>query len=359
MLRFPAGACGRPRALRPAPGAAVGRTGRRRVGARRRGTVLGFAVDRVPTPDRPSSQCPGATVVAGTGARAGAGERLPRRAALAGLVPGRGLVPVGLLPESQATRESSGAAIGVGLVVTFDLSSLPSVQALRGEPGLVATEAPAPRRAEPAVQRGVDHAYAREVADRFAEVLPGIHSEPEPSVSGPSPRCRADRPTPRPIRSQPPPCGKSSQAEAGLLDQARQEAEHVVVGPEPRATPAARNASRRARLREPRSGSGAARRHRFALPPCPQRRRRPERSALVGDVGRLREGRLLVATPLLDDPNFFHAVVWLLEHGDDGALGVVLNRPSGLPVAEPLPVGPTTRETCRCSSSAGPWPSAR
>ena len=49
------------------------------------------------------------------------------------------------------------------------------------------------------------------------------------------------------------------------------------------------------------------------------------------------KGRLLVATPLLDDPNFFHAVVWLLEHGDDGALGVVLNRPSDLPVAEPLP----------------------
>jgi putative transcriptional regulator len=49
------------------------------------------------------------------------------------------------------------------------------------------------------------------------------------------------------------------------------------------------------------------------------------------------KGRLLVATPLLDDPNFHHAVIWLLEHGEDGALGVVLNRPSELPVAEPLP----------------------
>jgi putative transcriptional regulator len=49
------------------------------------------------------------------------------------------------------------------------------------------------------------------------------------------------------------------------------------------------------------------------------------------------KGRLLVATPVLDDPNFDRTVVWLLEHGDDGALGVVLNRPSALAVAEPLP----------------------
>jgi putative transcriptional regulator len=49
------------------------------------------------------------------------------------------------------------------------------------------------------------------------------------------------------------------------------------------------------------------------------------------------KGRLLVATPLLGDPNFERAVVLLLEHGDEGALGVVLNRPSELEVAEPLP----------------------
>lgn len=54
------------------------------------------------------------------------------------------------------------------------------------------------------------------------------------------------------------------------------------------------------------------------------------------DEGSLR-ARLLVATPLLGDPNFDRTVVWLIEHGDEGALGVVLNRPSELPVAEPLP----------------------
>lgn len=48
-------------------------------------------------------------------------------------------------------------------------------------------------------------------------------------------------------------------------------------------------------------------------------------------------GRLLVASPALGDPNFERAVVLLLEHGDDGSLGLVLNRPSDLDVAEPLP----------------------
>ena len=49
------------------------------------------------------------------------------------------------------------------------------------------------------------------------------------------------------------------------------------------------------------------------------------------------KGRLLVATPNLGDPNFERTVVLVLEHGDEGALGVVLNRPSELDLAEPLP----------------------
>jgi putative transcriptional regulator len=50
-----------------------------------------------------------------------------------------------------------------------------------------------------------------------------------------------------------------------------------------------------------------------------------------------RKGRLLVATPNLGDPNFERTVVLMLDDGDEGALGVVLNRPSELDVAEPLP----------------------
>ncbi|GAA0429693.1 UPF0301 protein [Acrocarpospora corrugata] len=50
-------------------------------------------------------------------------------------------------------------------------------------------------------------------------------------------------------------------------------------------------------------------------------------------------GGLLVATPLLDDPNFRRSVVLVLEHDDDGGtLGVVLNRPSDITVTQVLPV---------------------
>jgi putative transcriptional regulator len=46
---------------------------------------------------------------------------------------------------------------------------------------------------------------------------------------------------------------------------------------------------------------------------------------------------LLVATPLLDDPNFHRTVVYLLEHDGGGTVGVILNRPSHTPVGQVLP----------------------
>ncbi len=48
-------------------------------------------------------------------------------------------------------------------------------------------------------------------------------------------------------------------------------------------------------------------------------------------------GRLAVASPALGDPNFARTVVLLLDHGDGGALGVVLNRPSETVIDDPLP----------------------
>ncbi|HYX44078.1 MAG TPA: YqgE/AlgH family protein, partial [Acidimicrobiales bacterium] len=48
-------------------------------------------------------------------------------------------------------------------------------------------------------------------------------------------------------------------------------------------------------------------------------------------------GRLLVAAPSLRDPNFERTVVLVIEHGEEGALGVVLNRPSGTDLAAALP----------------------
>jgi putative transcriptional regulator len=50
-----------------------------------------------------------------------------------------------------------------------------------------------------------------------------------------------------------------------------------------------------------------------------------------------RRGRLLVAAPALVDPNFRRSVVLMLEHSPDGALGLVLNRPTPLVSREALP----------------------
>jgi putative transcriptional regulator len=48
-------------------------------------------------------------------------------------------------------------------------------------------------------------------------------------------------------------------------------------------------------------------------------------------------GSLLVASPRLVDPNFSRRVVLVLDHGQPGALGVVLDRPGGVGVGELLP----------------------
>ena len=49
------------------------------------------------------------------------------------------------------------------------------------------------------------------------------------------------------------------------------------------------------------------------------------------------EGQLLIASPALLDPNFRRAVVLITEHTDEGAAGLVLNRPSPASVSELVP----------------------
>ena len=48
-------------------------------------------------------------------------------------------------------------------------------------------------------------------------------------------------------------------------------------------------------------------------------------------------GQLLLASPALMDPNFRRAVVLVGVHSDEGAMGVVLNRPSEVTVGEAVP----------------------
>jgi putative transcriptional regulator len=49
------------------------------------------------------------------------------------------------------------------------------------------------------------------------------------------------------------------------------------------------------------------------------------------------KGQLLIATPAMRDPRFDHAVILMVRHDRDGALGIVINRPLGeKPLAELL-----------------------
>src|SRR3954462_8299440 len=47
-----------------------------------------------------------------------------------------------------------------------------------------------------------------------------------------------------------------------------------------------------------------------------------------------RRGQLLIASPRLRDPNFHKAVVLIVKDEEDGTLGVVLNRPLDVTVAD-------------------------
>ena len=48
-------------------------------------------------------------------------------------------------------------------------------------------------------------------------------------------------------------------------------------------------------------------------------------------------GMLLLAAPALKDPNFDRTVVFIAEHSEDGAMGLVLNRPSDAPIVDAIP----------------------
>lgn len=48
------------------------------------------------------------------------------------------------------------------------------------------------------------------------------------------------------------------------------------------------------------------------------------------------KGQFLIAARHLNDPNFFKTVVLIIDHGEEGAMGLVVNRPSCLSVATAL-----------------------
>lgn len=68
----------------------------------------------------------------------------------------------------------------------------------------------------------------------------------------------------------------------------------------------------------------------------------------------LGKGIFLVAAPSLRDPNFRQTVVLLCEHGAEGALGVVVNRPTAMSISEALPQVPIIEGAGHVLYAGGP-----
>ena len=48
-------------------------------------------------------------------------------------------------------------------------------------------------------------------------------------------------------------------------------------------------------------------------------------------------GKLLLASPTMSDPNFSRSVILIAEHTDEGAMGLVINRPAETTVSDAVP----------------------
>ena len=146
--------------------------------------------------------------------------------------------------EAAETAEPPGAPPAIPAAVsavTFDMSSLPSVQAFAATLEAAAAEA-----------RGIQLQHAQEVADRLTQVLPGLHGElealrtaTESTAAQLLAEAEADRNASRTLREQ-------SQAEAdALLENAHREADELLEHARTESESAHREiATRRAEMRE-------------------------------------------------------------------------------------------------------------
>jgi putative transcriptional regulator len=62
-------------------------------------------------------------------------------------------------------------------------------------------------------------------------------------------------------------------------------------------------------------------------------------------------GQLLIASPKIVDPNFRRVVVYMAEHTDEGAMGLVLNRPAETTISDAVP----DLEWLTADHDAGVW----
>lgn len=74
----------------------------------------------------------------------------------------------------------------------------------------------------------------------------------------------------------------------------------------------------------------------------------------VPSTSAIKKGVLLVAHPSLMDPNFQQTVVLVCEHGAEGTLGVIINRPTAVPLSEALPNVSVLKGTSYVLFAGGP-----
>jgi len=72
------------------------------------------------------------------------------------------------------------------------------------------------------------------------------------------------------------------------------------------------------------------------------------------DPSRLRPGLFLYAAPGIADSRFAESVVLLVEHGEEGSMGLVVNRPTEMPIREALPSVKESKASTLCVYWGGP-----
>jgi putative transcriptional regulator len=73
----------------------------------------------------------------------------------------------------------------------------------------------------------------------------------------------------------------------------------------------------------------------------------------------VKKGVLLVASPSLEDPNFRQAVLLIVEHGAEGTVALILNRPTKLLLSEALPDITVLKRTSYRLFAGGPVEASR
>lgn len=68
----------------------------------------------------------------------------------------------------------------------------------------------------------------------------------------------------------------------------------------------------------------------------------------------LGKGVFVVASPNLTDPNFRQTVVLICEFGPEGTLGIIVNRPTNVPLSEALPQITALKDTSHVLFAGGP-----